>query len=159
MSRVMLATECSEPQVMKAKRHQKTMMSYAASFVVLKEHHTARQTRILQRMPHMKSRTKAVLILPAAAVERKAEVASAAYMHSSCLIVVFETRYEQSVMRCVALMSRSPQMLGALYRFGAQDGSRYLYPRPTGDHQAVSKPLSQNVHISNLPESVHAAAS
>lgn len=76
MSRVMLATECSEPQVMKAKRHQKIIMSFTASFVVLKEHHTARQTRIMQRMPRMKSRTKAVLILPAAAVERKAEVAS-----------------------------------------------------------------------------------
>lgn len=73
MSCVMLATECSKPQVMKAKRHQKTMMSFAASFVVLKEHHTARQTRILQRMQR---RTKAVLILPAAAVERKVEVAS-----------------------------------------------------------------------------------
>ena len=36
-------------------------MSFAASFVVLKEHHTARQTRILQRMPRMKSGTKAAL--------------------------------------------------------------------------------------------------
>src|SRR5690348_17408318 len=52
---VMLATECSKPLPMKAKRHQKMAMHFAESLVMRAAIHSARHTSQLHRMARAKS--------------------------------------------------------------------------------------------------------
>jgi hypothetical protein len=74
MKVVMLATLCSKPVEKKAKRHQKIMISLAESLLVWKPDQTARQTKMLQRMPRKKSWPAGAAILAAAALVKTVAV-------------------------------------------------------------------------------------
>lgn len=52
---VMLATECSKPQAMRANKHQKIKMPRAASELARSAVQSARQTSQLHRMPRARS--------------------------------------------------------------------------------------------------------
>lgn len=69
---------CSNPLVIKAKRHQNVMISFALSLFVRKPDQTARQTSMLQRMPRRKSLPAGADILASAAVAMKGPTGSEA---------------------------------------------------------------------------------
>src|SRR5699024_4353018 len=71
---LILATLCSNPQTMKTKIHQKIMISFPDSVFILVAHHTARQTRILQRMALASRGIGAYPTLPAAMLPKYAAV-------------------------------------------------------------------------------------
>ena len=65
-SNVMLATECSNPLPMKANRHQKMAMHFAASLVMRALIQMARQTSQLHRIARAKSSIAGAFIFAAA---------------------------------------------------------------------------------------------
>ena len=50
-SNVIFATLCSKPDDIKANKHQNIIMSFPASSLIFKLHHTAKQTKILHNKP------------------------------------------------------------------------------------------------------------
>lgn len=52
-NKVILAILCSKPMVINANRHQKIIINFAILDWNLKEHHTARQTNILHKIPRI----------------------------------------------------------------------------------------------------------
>src|SRR5579863_3619174 len=66
---VILATECSNPAAMKAKRHHQIRMHLAASLVARALVHSARQTSQLHKAPRATSASGAAFILAADALK------------------------------------------------------------------------------------------
>ena len=75
---VMLATLCSNPLVIKANKHQNTIISLPDSLFILIEQSTAKQTSRLHKIPFTKSGIKSPFILVAAVLSIKAPVGVAA---------------------------------------------------------------------------------
>ena len=73
-TKIILATLCSNPHTMKTKIHQKIMISFPDSVFSLVAHHTARQTRILQRIALASRGIGAYPTLPAATLPKYAAV-------------------------------------------------------------------------------------